>query len=109
MDPDGRVVRRDQGGDSVSEGQAYALLVAVARQDRERFDAVWTWTQEHLLRPDGTLSWRWSDGAVLDAASAADADLDAARALVRAGDVFDDPALTAAGSSSAVRSSTSRR
>lgn len=30
VDPDGRVVRRDRGGDTVSEGQAYAMLVAVA-------------------------------------------------------------------------------
>ena len=28
VDGDGRVVRRDQGGDTVSEGQAYGMLIA---------------------------------------------------------------------------------
>ena len=74
VDPDGRVVRRDEGGDTVSEGQAYALLIAVALGDRPRFDAVWTWTREHLQRPDRLLSWRWADGAVVDPNSASDAD-----------------------------------
>ncbi len=33
----GRVVRTDQGGDTVSEGQAYAMLVAVALGDADNF------------------------------------------------------------------------
>jgi len=97
VDPDGRVVRRDQDGDTVSEGQAYAMLVAVALRDHVTFDAIWSWTRQHLLRPDQTLSWLWRDGAVVDASSASDADLDAARALVMGGRVFADPELTAAG------------
>jgi len=88
---DGRVVRHDQGGDTVSEGQAYAMLLAVAESDEERFDRVWTWTREHLRRPDGLLSWRWADGRVTDREAAADADLDAARALMRAAKRFDEP------------------
>ena len=44
VDPDGRVVRRDQDGDTVSEGQAYAMLVAVAIDDRAAFRSVWSWT-----------------------------------------------------------------
>ena len=79
VEPDGRVVRRDQDGDTVSEGQAYAMLVAVGSGDDASFRRVWGWTRQHLVRPDGTLSWRWADGAVVDASSAADADLDAAR------------------------------
>ncbi|HEY5822558.1 MAG TPA: glycosyl hydrolase family 8 [Propionibacteriaceae bacterium] len=97
VDPDGRVVRRDQGGDTVSEGQAYGMLVAVGIGDRDAFTRIWAWTQEHLLRPDGTLSWRWQDGQVVDASSASDADLDAARALVIAGRVFEDQQLTTDG------------
>ena len=97
VDADGRVVRHDQGGDTVSEGQAYAMLVAAATGDRERFDAVWQWTQDNLERPDGLLSWRWAEGQVVDDESAADADLDAARALVVAGKRFDDETLTADG------------
>jgi endo-1,4-beta-D-glucanase Y len=97
VDPDGRVVRRDQGGDTVSEGQAYAMLVAVGSGDATTFRTAWGWTREHLLRPDGTLSWRWADGTVVDPASAADADLDAARALVLAGQRFGDLDLLADG------------
>ncbi len=93
---DGRVVRTDQGGDTVSEGQAYAMLVAVALGDAETFDAVWAWTQDNLRRADGLLSWRW-DGRVIDPSSASDADLDAARALVLAGESFGEPGYTTAG------------
>ena len=92
-DADGRVVRRDQGGDTVSEGQAYGMLLAVATSDRTRFAAIWGWAKVHLLRPDGVMSWRWRDGGVVDGESAADADLDAARALVLAGDRFGDASL----------------
>jgi endoglucanase len=88
---DGRVVRHDQGGDTVSEGQAYAMLLAAAEDDEERFDRVWTWTREHLRRPDGLLSWRWAGGRVADPEPAADADLDAARALLVAADRFGEP------------------
>lgn len=92
VDPDGRVVRRDQGGDTVSEGQAYALLLATAVGDEATVDAVWTWSQDNLQRADGLLSWQWRDGEVVDAESATDADLDAARALVLAGERFQRPA-----------------
>lgn len=97
VDPDGRVVRRDQAGDTVSEGQAYAMLVAVGSGDGATFRRVWGWTQQHLVRPDGTLSWRWADGKVVDPSSASDADLDAARALVLAGRTFGDLDLLADG------------
>ncbi|TIC82602.1 glycosyl hydrolase family 8 [Nocardioides sp. GY 10127] len=98
VDADGRVVRRDQGDDTVSEGQAYAMLVAVGSDDEDTFDAVWSWTQAHLLRSqDGLLSWHWSGGEVVDASSASDADLDAARALVLAGQKWGDDSLTRAG------------
>ncbi len=84
----GRVVRTDQGGDTVSEGQAYGLLLAVAADDPSRFDSIWEWTTTHLQRDDGLLAWQWKDGAVVDEQPASDADLDAARALVLAGDAF---------------------
>jgi len=69
-------VRRDQGGDTVSEGQAYAMLAAVGTGDRATFARVWGWTTKHLRRGDGLLSWRPGDPQ-----PAADADLDAAHAL----------------------------
>jgi endo-1,4-beta-D-glucanase Y len=90
---DGRVVRRDEGGDVVSEGQAYGMLIAVAVGDQTRFRSIWQWTKDHLRRPDGLLSWRWADDQIVDGNSAADADLDAARALVLAGDRFNAPEL----------------
>lgn len=83
VDGEGRVVRHDQGGDTVSEGQAYALLLAAALGDRRRFALVWRWTRERLQRPDGLLSFLWRDGKVEDPQAAADADLDAARARPR--------------------------
>jgi endoglucanase len=93
VDGDGRVVRRDQGGDSVSEGQAYAMLAAVAVGDRPRFDRVWAWTRAHLRRDDGLLSWHWAGGRVADPQASADADLDAAHALLLAAARFHEPRL----------------
>lgn len=94
VERDGRVVRRDEGGDVVSEGQAYGMLIAVAVGDKTRFENIWEWTKANLRRPDGLLSWRWADGQVTDANSASDADLDAARALLLAGNRFGDRTLT---------------
>jgi endoglucanase len=90
---DGRVVRTDQGGDTVSEGQAYAMLLAAAVGDEERFRSVWAWTRANLWRDDGLFAWRWADGSVVDNASAADADLLVAGALAIAGRRFGDPGL----------------
>ncbi|WP_144710896.1 glycosyl hydrolase family 8 [Curtobacterium pusillum] len=95
---DGRVVRTDQGGDTVSEGQAYGLLIAYANGDRKRFDAIWSWTERHLVTDDDLLAWRWTpDGGVADGQSASDADLDAARALVLAGSSWGESRYTTAG------------
>jgi endoglucanase len=89
--PHGRVVRHDHGGDTVSEGQAYAMLVAVALDDEDHFASVWAWTSDHLQRPDGLLSWRWDGGSVVDAQPATDADLDTVHALLLAAERFDEP------------------
>lgn len=93
----GRVVRTDQGGDTVSEGQAYGLLLAVVAGDEARFDEIWDWTAKNIQRGDLLLSWRWADGSVVDDEPASDADLDAARALVLAGDAFGRDDLRADG------------
>jgi cellulose synthase (UDP-forming) len=90
--PDGRTVRRDQGGDTVSEGQAYAMLLAVGLDNRARFESVWSWTRAHMREPNGLLASRWANGAVVDPQPATDADLDAARALVLAAQRFHVPA-----------------
>nr|WP_314843407.1 glycosyl hydrolase family 8 [uncultured Microbacterium sp.] len=85
---DGRVIRHDEGGDTVSEGQAYGLFAALIADDEDRFDEIWEWTQNELVRSDGLMAWRWDDGGIVDDEPASDADLDAARALVLAGDRF---------------------
>jgi endoglucanase len=94
VDADGRVVRRDQGGDTVSEGQGYALLIAVATRDEVRFARVWEWTRLHLLRPDGLLAYHWKGGHVVGSAPAADADTQVAWALDLAGRRFHRPEYT---------------
>ena len=94
VEPDGRVVRRDEGGDVVSEGQAYGMLIAVAVGDETRFRSIWKWTKTYLRRADGLLAWRWADNKVTDVNSAADADLDAARSLMLAGRRFNAPQFT---------------
>lgn len=90
VERDGRVVRHDQGGDTVSEGQAYALLAAAGVGDAERFAAVWRWTRTNLQRPDGLFAWHWRDGRVVDDEPAADADLDIVRALLAGAERFGD-------------------
>jgi len=90
VDGDGRVVRLDQGGDTVSEGQAYGMLLAVAAGDRTRFASTWHWTSDHLLQPDGLLAWHWTNGAVADPMAASDADVDAAGSLALAANRFGD-------------------
>lgn len=94
---EGRVVRLDEGGDTVSEGQAYGLLLATANEDHDLVRTIWGWTQDNLVGTDGLMAWRWDEGEVVDPNAATDADLDAAWALVAAGEQFDDPQLTADG------------
>ena len=93
VNPDGRVVRIDQGGDTAGEGQAYGMLLAAAIGDSKRFDAIWNWTQHNLQRPDGLISFLWQGGHVKDPQAASDADLDATRALLVAACRFRRPAL----------------
>ncbi len=98
--PDGRVVRPLDAMDTVSEGQAYALLRAVWMNDRETFDRVYAWTEANLSRRtregDALLAWHWGrrgDGTwgVLDWTAAADADEDYALALLFAAKRWGSP------------------
>jgi endoglucanase len=90
---DGRVARLDQGGDTVSEGQAYGMLIAAAVGDRMAFARIWRWTRAKLGRPDGLFAWHWAGGSVVDPQAASDADLEIARALLVAGCRFGDASL----------------
>lgn len=92
MAVNGRVVRRDQGGDTVSEGQAYAMLLAVALDDRRQFSQAWSWDRRHLQLPDGLFAWHWAHNAIVDGNPATDADLDTAWALLLAAGRFHRPA-----------------
>jgi len=94
--PSGRVVRRDQGGDTVSEGQGYALLLAAATGDRRTFASVWGWTRNNLQRPDGLFAYHWANGQVTASMPAADADVQIAWALAIAGAKWGDAGYTAA-------------
>jgi endoglucanase len=85
------VQRLDQGGDTVGEGQAYGMLIAVAIGDQQRFDSIWNWAKDNIRRPDGLLSFLWKDGKVADPEAASDADVDAARALLVASCRFKKP------------------
>ena len=82
VEADGRVVRRDQSEDSVSEGQAYGLLLAQSAGENGTFSRIWQWTRTHLQQPDGLLaSLADRAGTVRDATPASDADVLAAWAL----------------------------
>ena len=81
---DGRVIRHDQGGDIVSEGQAYGMLVAEVAGRPALARTIWSWTTRHLGRPDGLFAWH-ATGArqIEDPQSATDADILIAYALLR--------------------------
>jgi endoglucanase len=93
INPEGQVKIPEEGGGTISEAQAYALLRAVWAGDVVTFVRVYDWTHGHLSRAekygDSLLSWRWGrlpggTWGVLDANSATDADLDYALALILA-------------------------
>jgi endoglucanase len=74
--PDGRVTRPDQGNDTVSEGQAYGLLLAEAAGKPAVFGRIWRWTQVHLQLPSGLFAYHAnSAGRVISTQPASDADL----------------------------------
>lgn len=90
-EPDGRVLRHDQGADIVSEGQAYGMLAAELAGRPEVVRTIWTWTRDHLRTADGLLSFHAdSQGKILDPQPAADADVLAAYALLRYAGPDDD-------------------
>lgn len=81
---DGRVYRPSNSDDTVSEGQAYGLLLAQVADRPATFARIWSWTAKHLQQPDGLLAWHASaDGTVLNTEPASDADVLAAWTLAR--------------------------
>lgn len=89
IEDNGRVYRPLNQGDTVSEGQAYTLLIAAHLDDRKTFDQAMAWTEKHLSRKerfdDHLWAWHWEKGkGIVDWNSAADADVDYALALILA-------------------------
>lgn len=88
---DGRVIDRDNGGISHSEGQGYGMLFAEAAADRAAFDRLWAWTHATLRRDDGLLAWRWEPGhGITDRNNATDGEILIAWALLRAAERWSD-------------------
>lgn len=56
----GRVIDFENGQISHSEGQGYAMLMALAANDHPTFDALWQWTQSTLTRQDGLFAWQYT-------------------------------------------------
>ena len=84
----GRVQRTEHGFDTVSEGQAYAIILSVFTEDRDTFDLIYDWTKKHLSRKnkegDHFLAWHWEGNGVSDWMPASDADCDYAFVLLLA-------------------------
>jgi endoglucanase len=89
----GRLFDDSAGYISHSEGQGYAMLLAVYCGDRETFDKLWGWTVTNLeVRSDGLFAWRWRPGDephVKDPNNATDGDLLIGWALAEAGRRWD--------------------
>ena len=82
--PNGRVNRPDQGSDTVSEGQAYGLLLAEIAGKPAVFGRIWHWTRVHLQLPDGLFAFHANAaGQQLSPNPASDADVLIAWALLR--------------------------
>jgi len=98
ISPDGRVIDDANGGISHSEGQGYAMLIAVRAANRAGFDRLWTWTAANLeVTGDHLAAWRWDpahEPHVADRNNATDGDLLIAWALAEAGAKWDIPAYT---------------
>lgn len=93
---EGRVVDSGNNHVSHSEGQGYAMLLAIANNDRRCFDRLWRWTQTHLqVRDDRLFAWHWQSARphINDHNNAADGDLLIAWALLRAGQTWQDAGL----------------
>lgn len=93
----GRVSRIEDNNDTVSEGQAYAMLFSVYMNDKKTFDKCFLWAEQNLSRtspnsipyggPDNLLAWHWLSDVGVQGGNwepATDADQDYAYALLLA-------------------------
>lgn len=88
MAPDGRVLDTGNNNVSHSEGQGFAMLLALAANDREGFEALYGWTERTLRTQDsGLYAWRFDPAGtpnVADPNNATDGDVLIAWALLMA-------------------------
>lgn len=86
--PDGRIVDTGNGNVSHTEGQGFAMLMAVANDDKATFDKLWKWTDSTLKNKDnGLFYWRYNPveaNPVADKNNASDGDVMIAWALLKA-------------------------
>jgi endoglucanase len=91
---DGRII--DTGNNSIShtEGQGFAMMMAVSNNDRESFDKIWRWTDKNLRnKENGLFYWRYNPVAaspVADKNNATDGDTFIAWSLLKAGNLWHD-------------------
>lgn len=94
MMADGRII--DTGNNSVShtEGQGFAMMMAVRNNDRASFDKIWRWTEKNLKNPEnGLFYWRYNPVAanpVTDKNNATDGDTFIAWSLLKGGTLWHD-------------------
>jgi endo-1,4-beta-D-glucanase Y len=90
--PEGRVIDNGNGGISHSEGQGYAMLIAVRAQDRQSFERIWAWTKANLwIRGDDLFAWAWDPASqphVSDIDDASDGNILIAWALLEAASLW---------------------
>jgi len=83
----GRVID-DVNRISHSEGQGYAMLIAVKAGDRTTFDEIWQWAKRELyIDASGLAAWKWDERSapkVTDKNNASDGDILIAWALAEA-------------------------
>jgi len=86
----GAVVRPENGNDTVSEGIAYGMLIAVNMNDKTLFDSLYSYWSGHSTA-GSLMTWCIAGGSgscTPSGGSATDADEDAAFALLQADKVF---------------------
>ncbi len=96
---------------TTSEGQSYALVFALAANDRAAFEKILQWTENNLAAGDLSSrlpAWQWgkrADGSwgIIDDNAASDADLWMAYALGEAGILWKAPRFAAMGELLAAR------
>jgi len=94
--PSGRVVDFENGMISHSEGQGYAMFLAVEADARADFEQIWTFTRTEMRMPTAPLFyWKWNPftvPAIEDRNDASDGDIFIAWALLLAGLKWEEPA-----------------